>query len=250
MVRAEIEGVAVGVGEVRDHPIGLDAGVGDESGSERDETVELVVELGRGTGEIEVGATSSVGTALESDPPSARRIAEHDPPVAVLALDLVESEGGGPERGERIGVGGIDRDEVESGGHESNHTRGHYALAMAEFRVVFIARDYDETVGFFTDVMGLQILRSFEEGGKGTILLAADGQIEVFDPSVGWGEPGVRGARMAWEVDDAAAEYARIVAAGGEVESEPELKPWGHKSFVVQGPDGWSITLFEIVVPQ
>ena len=121
---------------------------------------------------------------------------------------------------------------------------------MAEFRVVFIASDYDRTVGFFTDVMGLEVLRSFEEGGKGTILLAADGQIEVFDPGVGWGEPGVSGVSLAWEVADADAEHQRIVAAGGTVNGSPTMKPWGHKSFVVDGPDGWSITLFEIVVPQ
>ncbi len=34
---------------------------------------------------------------------------------------------------------------------------------MAEFRVVFVANDYDATVGFFTDVMGLEVERSFGE---------------------------------------------------------------------------------------
>jgi catechol 2,3-dioxygenase-like lactoylglutathione lyase family enzyme len=121
---------------------------------------------------------------------------------------------------------------------------------MPEFRVAFIANDYDATVGFFTDVMGLQVLRSFEEGGKGTILLAADGQIEVFSPDVGWGAPGVVGAKLAWQVDDAAAEHERVVASGGVVTGELSMKPWGHRSFVVEGPDGWSITLYEIVVPQ
>ncbi len=121
---------------------------------------------------------------------------------------------------------------------------------MAEFRVVFIANDYAETVRFFNETMGCEILRSFEEGGKGTILVAADGQIEVFSPDNGWGDPGVTGASMAWEVPDADAAHAELVAKGATVQGDPVMQPWGHKNFGVDGPDGWTITLFEIVVPQ
>ena len=121
---------------------------------------------------------------------------------------------------------------------------------MGEFRVAFISSDYEATVGFFTEVMGLDVLRSFEDGGRGTIVLAGSGQIEIFAPEVGWGSPGVTGATLAWEVDEVDAEHARLVAAGAGIEAEPTMKPWGHKSFVVDGPDGWSITLYQIVVPQ
>ena len=121
---------------------------------------------------------------------------------------------------------------------------------MAEFRVAFMANDYDATVSFFRDMMGCEVLRSFEDGGKGTILLAANGQIAVFAPGHGWGSPGVTGATLAWEVADADADHARIVAAGGVVSSPPTMQPWGHKNFGVEGPGGWAITLFEIVVPQ
>ena len=121
---------------------------------------------------------------------------------------------------------------------------------MAEFRVLFTAADYDATVAFFTEVMDLEVLRSFDDGAKGTILLAADGQIEVFAAETSAGPPGVRGAALAWEVSDADAEHERIVARGASVQGEPTMKPWGHKSFVVDGPDGWTITLFEVVVAQ
>ncbi len=121
---------------------------------------------------------------------------------------------------------------------------------MGEFRVVFTAADYDGTVAFFVETMGLEVLRSFEDGGKGTILLAADGQIEVFAAETSASLPGVTGAALAWEVGDADAEHARICARGGTAHGEPTMKPWGHKSFVVDGPDGWTITLFEVVVPQ
>ena len=88
---------------------------------------------------------------------------------------------------------------------------------MAEFRVIFTAADYDATVAFFTDTMGLDVLRSWTEGGRGTILLAAAGQIEVFADDAGWGSPGVQGVRLAWEVDDADASCAELRERGAEI---------------------------------
>jgi predicted enzyme related to lactoylglutathione lyase len=121
---------------------------------------------------------------------------------------------------------------------------------MPEFRVLFTATDYDATVSWFTEVAGLEILRSFEEGGRGTIFLAADGQIEVFANDDNGNVPAVSGAALAWEVADADAEHQRVAAAGAEVLFPPTMQPWGHKNFRIAGPDGWQITMFEIVVSQ
>ncbi len=121
---------------------------------------------------------------------------------------------------------------------------------MAEFRVAWVAHDYDATVAFFRDTMGLEVLRSFEEGGRGTILLAADGQIEVFAADDPGASPGITGATLAWEVSDADVAHAEVTGRGAVALNEPTMKVWGHKSFAVEGPDGWTITLYEIVVPQ
>ena len=121
---------------------------------------------------------------------------------------------------------------------------------MAEFRVIFVAADYDATVGFFTDVMALKLQRSFEYGQKGCIIEAADGLIEIFGAADDGPSDPVSGVVLAWEVADADAEHERLIAAGAEIVRGPELQPWGHKNFVVQGPDGWKITLFQIVDPQ
>ena len=121
---------------------------------------------------------------------------------------------------------------------------------MAEFRVIFVAHDYDATVGFFTDVMGLEVERSFGEIFRGTILLAAAGRIEVIEDGAGWDEPGVAGVSVSWEIDDADAEHARLVSAGADVVRPPQLQPWGHKSLEVAGPDGLRIILFEVVTAQ
>ena len=121
---------------------------------------------------------------------------------------------------------------------------------MAEFRVIFVANDYDATVGFFTDVMGLEVERSFGEVFRGTILLAAAGRIEVIEDGGGWDRPGVSGVSVSWEIDDADAEHARLVAAGADIVRPVQLMPWGHKSFELAGPDGLRIILFEVVAAQ
>ena len=121
---------------------------------------------------------------------------------------------------------------------------------MAEFRVIFVANDYDATVGFFTDVMGLEVERSFGEVFRGTILLAAAGRIEVIEDGGGWDRPGVSGVSVSWEIEDADAEHARLVAAGADIVRPVQLMPWGHKSFELAGPDGLRIILFEVVAAQ
>jgi len=118
---------------------------------------------------------------------------------------------------------------------------------MAEFRVIFVAHDYDATVAFFTEVMGLEVERSFGEIFRGTILLAAAGRIEVIEDGGGWDAPGVTGVSVSWQIADADAEHARLVSAGATIVRAPELQPWGHKSFEVAGPDGLRIVLFEVV---
>ncbi len=121
---------------------------------------------------------------------------------------------------------------------------------MGEFRVIFVADDYDATVAFFTDVMGLEVERSFGEIFRGTILLAASGRIEVIEDGGGWDTPGVTGVSVSWQIGDAEAEHARLVSAGATIVRPPEMQPWGHKSLEVAGPDGLRIILFEVVVAQ
>ena len=121
---------------------------------------------------------------------------------------------------------------------------------MAEFRVIFVANDYDATVRFFNEVMGLEVERSFGEIFRGTILLAADGRIEVIEDGAGWDTPGVAGVSVSWEVADADAEHARLVSEDATVVRPPQLQPWGHKSLEVAGPDGLRIILFEVVAAQ
>ena len=117
---------------------------------------------------------------------------------------------------------------------------------MGEFRVVVVPRDYRATTRFLVDVMGLEVVDVFDQWDEGMVLKAGDGLIEIFTS----GDQPAGGASSAWlalEVTDVDTEHERLKAAGADISRHPETQPWGHRSFRVQGPEGWRITLYEIV---
>ena len=107
---------------------------------------------------------------------------------------------------------------------------------MPEFRVIFVANDYDATVGFFAEVMGLEVERSFGEIFRGTILLAAAGRIEVIEDGAGWDTPGVSGVSVSWEITGADAEHARLVSAGATIVRPPAAAAVGSQEL----RSGWT----------
>ena len=116
---------------------------------------------------------------------------------------------------------------------------------MAEFRFLFTSSDYDATVAFFVEKMGLEVLRSWDGGpdDRGTILIAAGtGEIEVFAGGADAAPPS--GVGLAWEVADVDATIGRLVAAGVPVTEAPGDRPWGHRNATIAGPHGLPITLF------
>jgi catechol 2,3-dioxygenase-like lactoylglutathione lyase family enzyme len=117
---------------------------------------------------------------------------------------------------------------------------------MPEFRFIFTAQNYEQTVAFYTGQLGLPVVTSWGDDGRGIIVSAADGEIEVF-AHVGPGPaPRVTGAAIAWEVADIDADFERLEAAGVTILEDPTDRPWGHRSAVIEDPDGLRITLFTV----
>lgn len=117
---------------------------------------------------------------------------------------------------------------------------------MPEFRVLFTAADYDNTVAFYTDTMGLPVLRSWDDHGRGTIISAAgEGQIEIFAGDDGTVSPS--GVALAWEVDDVDTYCSRLLAAEVEFVAPPTDQPWGHRNVTFKAPENLTITLFTVI---
>ena len=118
---------------------------------------------------------------------------------------------------------------------------------MPDFRFVFTAQDYERTVAFYRDQLGLPVVSSWDDHGRGTILAAGDGQIEIFGHDGDGSPPRVHGARIAWEVADVDAEIDRLRSRGVPVVSEPADQSWGHRNAGIEDPDGLPITLYTVI---
>jgi catechol 2,3-dioxygenase-like lactoylglutathione lyase family enzyme len=121
---------------------------------------------------------------------------------------------------------------------------------MGQFRFVFTAQDFDRATAFYRDTLGLAVSASWDEHGRGIIFVATGtGQIEIFEYVDAGSAPVPTGMKLAWEVDDVDAEFARLSAAGVPILEAPTDRPWGHRNITIADPDGIVVTLFTVTVP-
>jgi catechol 2,3-dioxygenase-like lactoylglutathione lyase family enzyme len=103
-------------------------------------------------------------------------------------------------------------------------------------------RDVDESVGFWTEVVGLPLLAREEGYARvGT----ADGctlGLEERDEHL----IGAVGVTIAVEVDDVHATYDRLLAAGVAVASPPAVQQSGVVEALLEDPDGYRCTIFSV----
>ena len=110
-----------------------------------------------------------------------------------------------------------------------------------ELRVVRVTDRFDDACAFYGDVLGWPATREWEGGriyGYGDV-----GRIELMrgDPSP------VEGVFLSVEVDDVAATFERVTAAGVDVAEAMSDKPWGHRSFGVIEPSGVKVVFFQCI---
>ncbi|MCY7320879.1 MAG: VOC family protein [Phormidesmis sp. CAN_BIN36] len=120
-----------------------------------------------------------------------------------------------------------------------------------QFRFGYFTPNYEATVAFYRDGLGLSILEKWDRNpdDRGTLLGAASGIIEVLALPHGqsdhlWDRRPPQGAFMAIEVEDVAALYDRVIEKGFLVQKELQDQEWGHRSFCVQEPNGLTLYFF------
>ena len=120
-----------------------------------------------------------------------------------------------------------------------------------QFRFGYFTPNYEATVAFYQEGLGLSILEKWDRNpdDRGTLLRAASGVIEVLALPQGpsdhlWDHRPPQGAFMAIEVEDVTALYDRVIEKGFLVQQELQDQEWGHRSFCVQEPNGLTLYFF------
>ena len=112
-----------------------------------------------------------------------------------------------------------------------------------QFRLLMSASDYDQSVAFYRDTMGLSLFRSWDRpSGRGSVFHMGPGLIEVVTGEGSKESPGFSGAVIA--VNDVQAAYEEIVVRGADA-TEPLTAPWGHRMITVTAPDGLELIFIQ-----
>ena len=113
-------------------------------------------------------------------------------------------------------------------------------MEVLQSRVLYRPVDYERSVAFYRDVLGLHVYR---EWGSGTVFFLGGGLLEL-SRSAG---PVTEDKLSFWlQVRDVDGEFARLAAAGVEVVEAPVDEPWGLREGRLRDPDGLMLVLVEI----
>lgn len=125
---------------------------------------------------------------------------------------------------------------------------------VRQLRLVVETDDFEATVAFFRDALGLseEFFVESEGGALVTALQAGRATLEIVNPAqrrliddLEVGRQVSRSIRVAFEVADAASATDRLVEAGAELIAPPTETPWRSRNSRLEAPAGLQITLFE-----
>ena len=126
-------------------------------------------------------------------------------------------------------------------------------MSVFELRVALTAEEFDRLVTFYRDGLGLDPGGMWTDNGRGQILNAGRGVLEILDQehaaSVDQIEVGqhVSGQiRFAFQVPDVYVAVENALRYGAALVHEPVRTPWNDLNARVLSPDGLQITLFQV----
>ncbi|HZQ78366.1 MAG TPA: VOC family protein [Acidimicrobiia bacterium] len=113
-------------------------------------------------------------------------------------------------------------------------------MEVLQSRVLYRPVDYEASVAFYRDVLGLHI---FREWGTGTVFFLGGGLLEL---SRSGGRVTDDKLSLWLHVRGVDAEFNRLAGAGVDVVEAPVDEPWGLREARIRDPDGLMLVLIEI----
>ena len=129
----------------------------------------------------------------------------------------------------------------------------HKEQPVLELRVALTVRDYERSVRFYCEGLGIEPAEIWDSArararmlqmGHATLEIFDDAQAEMVDEI----EAGRRisgQVRFALQVPNLQTALERLLAHGATLVHPPVVTPWGDHNVRLQDPDGMQITLFE-----
>jgi catechol 2,3-dioxygenase-like lactoylglutathione lyase family enzyme len=105
-------------------------------------------------------------------------------------------------------------------------------------------RDFDRSLHFYRDVLGLHPMREFGTGdSRGVVFFLGGGYLEITDQQV---DPPARSTELWLQVRDVRKTEQKLRTAGVPIVESAVHKPWGLVELRITDPDGLSLILVEV----
>lgn len=125
---------------------------------------------------------------------------------------------------------------------------------ILELRVALTTSDYERSVKFYCDGLGIEPSALWNnDGGRALILDMGKATLELFDETQAAvvdqieAEQRISGQiRFALQVSDLKVAMERLLAHGATLVHPPIITPWGDYNVRLQDPEGMQITLFQV----
>jgi len=117
-------------------------------------------------------------------------------------------------------------------------------MEILSSRFMLHPRDFDRSVSFYRDTLGLHPMREFGQGpSRGVVFFLGGGYLELTDGQV---DPPAASAELWLQVRDVRQAERELRAAGVSVIESATEKPWGLIELRVADPDGLMLILVEV----
>lgn len=122
-------------------------------------------------------------------------------------------------------------------------------LRLRSIEPTFTVSDIERSVRFYTETLGSVVEERYSDKGtlQGVMLKAGTCRFGLSQDDWAKGRDRVKGVGVrVWctTMQDVDALAARIKAAGVTLAEEPADQPWGGRSFAVDDPDGFHLTIY------
>jgi uncharacterized glyoxalase superfamily protein PhnB len=112
------------------------------------------------------------------------------------------------------------------------------------------AKDLQKSAGWYQNVVGFGVERTFERDGKLVLVALKAGDVRINlnqdDGAKGWDRVKGQGFSVnIWTTEDIDGIANRIKASGGQLDSEPVDAPWGARYFRLTDPDGFKLAVLK-----
>jgi catechol 2,3-dioxygenase-like lactoylglutathione lyase family enzyme len=117
-------------------------------------------------------------------------------------------------------------------------------MEILSSRFMLHPRDFDRSLRFYREVLGLHPMREFGQGdSRGAVFFLGGGYLELTDRCV---EPPAPSTELWLQVRDAHEAERDLQAAGVPIIESAAEKPWGLIELRVSDPDGFVLILVEV----